>query len=501
MERADETRATFVKSHTTRIPRENRRDETRGEVGVSSVHLSPSTASAMRLSVSVFIFTALLSAASSASLASQSPSRSAVLDLPVFEFPYNIDGGARAPGMNQSLGITASVYEATHTLLGRVAPSHPLLRNVGITVFDFMTISVPLTDAWLHEEWHRAVLGRNGVNSRNDVWNLRNIFAEAISVSHVSDDDLIRFKADRPADFVRMKAAGYEGEGELITRLETTQFFKNSKAWHVGLYWLVALNDQLYLGDVVSPADSAEIDSMTDKANLDEKTVQVRDVSGHDFTAWVYHLFRPQEPFSARGPHPSGVGINRYIRVGDLSAEEKRFLAREGKLAWLNFADPNFVGVRGFDIRSPFGGEPARANLWLRHTLTSFGHAIDAHIVYQQGALGIHATAQRFTNHERSFPGLRVEMVERPLRFNGRDFLFSPRAGVWAQPRGQEFRTRDASVGGLAGLRLETSSPSRFHYYVDVETKTVGWVAGRPNLGAGATLLTGFTYALTRDKR
>jgi len=265
------------------------------------------------------------------------------------------------------------------------------------------------------------------------------------------------------------------------------------------LYWLVALNDQLYVGSVISPADSAFVDSTTDKANRDETTIAQRDISGHDFTAWVYHLFRPDEPLDARGVHPSGVGINRYIKVADLSPEEKRYLQHEGKLAWLNFVDPNFLGIRGFTIRNPFNGESARANFWLRHALTSFGDAIDAHVVYQQGSLGVHLSAQRFANHDRGFPGARVEIVEFPVRMSGRDFRLSPRIAAWAQPRDGEFRTRDASVGGLAGLRLQTARASRLQFYADVEAKTPGWVVGNPNLRGGARVQTGLTFALTRE--
>ncbi len=442
----------------------------------------------------VFAFAALLIGAVPA--AAQSVVRPAAVDLPLLELPYNLTGGFRAPGMQQSLGVTAGVYEAGHTLLARVAPRHPRLRNAGITLVDYFTLAVPLGDAWLHEEWHRAVLGRNRIGSRNDVWNLKNIFAEAISVSHVKDEDLVRLKRDRPQDFVRMKAAGYEGEGELITRLERDQFFSESKAWHVGLYWLIALNDQLYVGSIVGRADSAEIDSLTNKANFDERTESERDASGHDFTAWVYHLFRQDEPFEARGVHPSGVGLDRYIKVSDLSAEEKRYVERQGKLAWLNFVDPNFIGVRGVSFRNPVNGRPARANLWMRHALTSFGHTVDSHLVYSQGALRLHAIAQRFSNHERSFPGLRVELLDVPLRVGSRAYLLSPRVGVWSQPRDGAFRTRDGASGGLLGIRVGTHASSPLQVYADAEIKSAGWVAGRPSLGRSATMQVGLRYSL-----
>lgn len=439
-----------------------------------------------------------LAAGVSAPATAQAPSRPITLDFPLLELPYNVAHGARAPGMQQSLGLATSLYEAGHTALAGVAPRHPWARNAAITAIDYFTLAIPVGDAWLHEEWHRAVLGHSGVDSRNDVWNLKNIFAEAISVSHVSDAALVRFKSERPSDFVRMKAAGYEAEGELVTRLEKDQFFRRSSAWHVGLYWLVMLNDQAYVGDVTSAPDSAYIDDLTAKANRDERTVAERDVSGHDFTAWVYHLFRPGEAFDARGIHPTGVGINRYVMVADLTSEEKRFLAHEGQLAWLNFLDPNLLGIRWIDFRNPVTGSPARGNVWLRHSLTSFGDAVDAHILFEEGDLRIHAVAERFANHDRRFPGFRLELVDVPVQVRSRSFEISPRMGLWSQPRDQRFMTTDGSLGGLAGVRISMADSARLHFYIDAELKGSGWVAGRPALGSGASLVTGVSYGLSR---
>ena len=421
------------------------------------------------------------------------------IDIPVVELPYNFAHGVRAPGMQQSLAITTDFYEYTHAALGRIAPRHRTLTNAGITAFDFLTMAVPFADAWVHEEWHRAVLGKNNVDSRNDVWNLKNIFASSISVSHVTDEDLIRFKKDSPRDFVRMKAAGIEGEAELISRLEKNQFFNRSKGWHAGLYWLIALNDALYVGLVTSPTDSAELDNVTIDANVKEKTIAERDVSGHDFTAWVYHLFRPTEPFENRGIHPSGVGIDRYIKVADLTAEEKQYLRDEGRLMIFNFVDPNLIGISEFKFRSPFNGDSARANFWMRHTLTSFGHATQAHFVYKQADMGIHVTAERYANHDRAFPGIQAELVDAPLRAGTRSFSLSPRVGGWLQPRGQTFMTRESQAGGLIGARLETRSASRLELYVDGEAKTAGWVAGRPSLDAGGTFRVGLSYSLSQS--
>src|ERR1700712_1468112 len=144
--------------------------------------------------------------------------QTASIDIPIVELPFNIEHGIRAPGMQQSLAITTDFYEYTHSAFGRIAPRHSKLTKTGITLFDFFTTAVPFADAWLHEEWHRAILGQNNIDSKDDVWNLKNIFASSISVSHVTDQDLIRFKKEKPRDFVRTKAAGIEGEAELMTR-------------------------------------------------------------------------------------------------------------------------------------------------------------------------------------------------------------------------------------------------------------------------------------------
>ena len=439
-----------------------------------------------------FIRYSALAVALSGAIAATSRAQT-VIDLPVVELPYNVEHGVRAPGMQQSLALTADFYDLTHTALARISPKHKAWTNLGITVFDYFTIAVPFGDAWLHEEWHRAILGNQGMGSRNEVWNLKNIFAEAISVTRVKDEDLIRLKRDRPADFVRAKAAGLEGESELITHLESKQFFNRTKTFHAGLYWLIALNDQLYVGTITSKEDSAEIDSLTIDANMKETKIAERDLSGHDFTAWVYHLFRANEPLEARGTHPSGVGIDRYIKVADLSEEEKRYLEREGKLMWLNFIDPNFIGEE-----ISFNNGRGHANIWLRHMLTSFGHTTQAHVVYAQGDTRLHVTAQRFANRERAFPGLQVEAVDIPVRIGSASFAVSPRIGAWMQPQDQQFRTDQGKAGGFIGARWETRGASRFHVYMDGELKTAGWMAGRPSLENAGMLRAGLTYDLTR---
>ncbi|HZF68467.1 MAG TPA: hypothetical protein VEZ47_10545 [Gemmatirosa sp.] len=411
------------------------------------------------------------------------------IDLPLADLPYGTRFGGRAPSMQQSLGVTAGVYDAAHLGIQRAWGRHTWLAKATIAVTDYVVTGAPFADAWLHEEWHRAVLGNRGIGSRNDVYRL-NLFSETISVSHARDEDLARLKREHPAEFVRLKAAGIEAEYALVTRLQRDQFYRGGRAWHTALYWLTTINSVLYL------ADTTDTDAYTDDANRDEPTVAVRDISGHDFTAWVRDLHRPGEPFEARGVHPSGVGVNRYVKTTDLAPEERRYLHRQGRLALLNFLDPNLLGIHGFTVRRSAGGPPLRANLTVRHALTSFGHTVDANVFLKQGPTNLFVVLHAYANGARTFPGLDVELVDQVRTVGGRRVELSPRLALWAQPEGQAFRTQDARVGGLAALRVRVPIARRLGALAEVEAKTAGWVAGVVQLDRAVNLRLGVSTTL-----
>jgi hypothetical protein len=94
------------------------------------------------------------------------------------------------------------------------------------------------------------------------------------------------------------------------------------------------------------------VDRNTDEANQKEgANLQVRDVTGHDFTAWAYDLHRSDEPYAARGVHPSGVGVDRDIKRADLTSEESKYLKRQGRLQLVNLLAPFLFNAGGFTIK------------------------------------------------------------------------------------------------------------------------------------------------------
>ena len=414
------------------------------------------------------------------------------VDIPIVDSPYNFSNGFRAPSMDQSLGVGETFYEVAHTAIERAWGDRRVASALSLVLFDVFGSLLPGGDGWVHEEFHRAVLGNRDIDSFDDIYRL-NLGASTVAVSHVADDDLVRLKALHPTEQVRLGVAGIEGENLLMERLEKNTFFRGSTANHIALYWLTKLNSAFY----VWSGATSEADELTDEMNAsDGADVPVRDFTGHDFTAWVYDLHRPAEPYAARGVHPSGVGLDRYIKASDLTPEERDFLAKEGRLQIINFLDPNLLGLSGFDVRSPFDGGTLRLNASASHYLTSFGHTIDANLFARQGAAKLFLVLHRYSNGARSFPGVDAQLLDFPVAVAGMPLDVSPRLSLWLQPEGQGFRSTSSQAGVLGALRLRQVTASRVAAFVELEGKTEGWVAGNVALDRNVSVRIGGSVRL-----
>src|SRR5438093_1143698 len=134
-------------------------------------------------------------------------------DIPLLD-SNNFARGFHTPSMEQAVSWTAAFYDSSHRAIQRAWGTREHYAKTSIAIFDFVTLAVlamPLSDVWVHEEFHRAVLANRGVASFDDVYRFR-LSAGSIAVSHVRDDALVRMKRDHPADLVRAHEAGIEGE-------------------------------------------------------------------------------------------------------------------------------------------------------------------------------------------------------------------------------------------------------------------------------------------------
>jgi len=227
------------------------------------------------------------------------------IDLPLFDFPYQkkamdavgsgFFGSYANPSMSQSLAVSTGVYSSFHfgmkhfyensNIRNRLV--RRLIYDWGTLAGDLLLLYLPGGEAWLHEEYHRAVMSRHGANSFNGV-NRFPVGSSIIAVSKVKDEDLMRIKEKSPSDMVRLHASGIEGQYLLINNLQRNNFFYDLQLNNQALYLISTFNSHLYIFMSTSPKFA---DKNMTKMNEKETTIASRDFTGFDFTAWAYERF------------------------------------------------------------------------------------------------------------------------------------------------------------------------------------------------------------------
>jgi hypothetical protein len=419
-------------------------------------------------------------------------------DLYLIDLPYQTDAastvgdgvlsfesfvkGYANPGMHQSLSLSADLYTALHHGIKKLFYPVPeasgmkwqkgkrLLFSLVLVGTDFLSFYLPGFDGWMHEEYHRSVLTRFHVNSFNDM-NKFPVGAKLVNVSHVKDEGLIQFKQIGPADFIRSHVAGIEGEYLLTDRLQRNNFFYNQDLPHVPLYLFTTLNAVLY---VRLCSDPAEADKLTNEANARETEPEPRDYTGLDFLAWTYDLFRPGEEYSLRGVHPSGNGLDRYIKTTDLTQEELSYLKKQGSLQWLNLISPMMIGISTIRLNR----DGLYGNLSFRHYLTSFGNDISCNVLLRSRQNKFYFSFHSAQNYTRSYPALEAHVIDREFRILKGTLYFSPRILIGMQPYKQEFKTSRSAFLGLAEYKFELKYRHLISPFAEFSFKTDGWIAG-----------------------
>ena len=424
------------------------------------------------------------------------PSRTTLhASIPLIDIPFQSSDGRHVFSMRQSIDLSKSYYQVTYPLLSNgldlngsrtISPSLRLPRLVLFVSYILASSYLPLGDAWVHEEYHRAVLKNRGVDSYDNIYDLK-LFGDSVSVSRVQDEALVELKKKYPHDLIRSHAAGYESDNQLITALEKDAFFLGTSPVTAIVLFNI-LNDYLY----ISTSASDEANTITDEMNRAEGTIQVRDFTGLDFTAWVYDLFRPYEDYMARGTHPSGIGIDRYIKNSDLTEEEKRFLKKQGDLSLLNFV--NVIFITGKPLKMIHSGQEFLVNIRPRHYLSSFGYTVNLDFFMKTSDLNLFLSLQNQFNHEHYFPGIDVEISRKAVQFLGKKLLVTPRLAVWLQPKDQNFRTSESEPGVLVSVKTEFPFWKRYTTYLEIEGKTPGWVAGNVFLDENVSMRAGVEW-------
>jgi hypothetical protein len=401
--------------------------------------------------------------------------------LPLVALPDNAALGGRAPSWSQALALSADTIELAHWAVWRttqvIEEPYQLMARVLLTPAADLGLGVFLrTISWAHEEGHRATLATLGIASRNGINDLGHRWPRGlVPVYGMSDAELERAKATNNPAWVRAEAAGLETEVGRLLRIERDTFtHPELSRFNPATALIAKLNVFEYLNDCLN-WDPSDAQLASDDANA-----RLRDFAGPDCDGWVYDLFRPAEPYAARGPHPAGDGLRRSRRVSDLHAAEYNYLARQRTLTLLNLLDPNLVSWSRFEVT--LFDAPAAWSALVTHQLTSFGTATDLNVFVQRRDSAAFVTLHAYANEERLYPGAELDLSHLPVPVLGGALAASFAVALWQQPAGQRFATRAGSWGGLAGFGVHLPARDWLEVTLRVQGKTGGWVALEPAL-------------------
>jgi hypothetical protein len=398
------------------------------------------------------------------------------LDLTLIDLPFNTENHGQWPSMAQSRTVAAALNETgcygIAAVAGRV--HNPVARVAAATgleiVLLFGSTYLPFGNTWLHEEYHRAVLSNQGIGSYDGMYSF-DYDINTVSVTNVADDALSRLKAQHPEDLVRSHAAGYEGQVDLADRLLEDGFYnKVPLVEFPALYALLSNTGYMYYSTTKYADD--EIIAFNER----ETSPDERDFTGWDYTAWTYDLHRPDELYAARGTHPSGNGINRYVRWGDLRPDEQKYLRLQTVLSLINFLRPQLYAPDPW--RATLHGERIDCTGGLQHDLTPFGYEIGLRLAAAGRTSGMSAAINFFHNERLVLPEIDVRLLDVPVSVSKADLTWSPRLVLWLQPKGQRFQSAEVLPGMLTSQKLGIMINRFFGVFTEVECKTTGWVSG-----------------------
>lgn len=348
----------------------------------------------------------------------------------------------------------------------------------------FILGGFPLGGGWLHEEYHRAMLASNRVASKDPFDDFRLDITDG-SVKNIYDDALRTFKKNDPNGFNRMLIAGAEGELLAVRKMQENNFFQNTNL-------PTELISFLYSASAVSYFYSSydNIDSTNIKGNIkDGANMLARDFTGHDFSGWIWHLFKPNVPYDSLGIHPSGVGINRYITSDRLSQQEKDYYEKTKRWSILNYASPMLFGFRKIKLKEGIYG-----NFAIQYQANSFGTDKELRIYFSNTknkfCFGLH----NYKNYNSNFYAAEFNWIDFRLK-KMENISLTSRVMVGAQPKNQDFFTNQSQFFGLFSINTNYLLKNNIAAYLQVQAKTEGWVAGDEYLRSMLRFRTGLTFS------
>jgi hypothetical protein len=420
-----------------------------------------------------------------------------LLDLPLIDLPQNINLTYHSPSMNQSFHVSNDLYELSFWGIDELGdlifkskenkvspwkkyanPTFAYLLSLGFSKYG-SELPIPL-GVWGHEEFHRSVLGLNDLNPKNGNWIFNRWDG---TVYGLTDESLDELKGEKPDQLLYSFVAGIHYEILLNEKTTLQSFYKQRNMTRAALL----LYNAWYTYDYFRFSTSDLSDSVKVLAPPHESINPAeRDFAGADLTSWIYDMFNPTVPFTARDNFPGGNGVNRRVGFSDLSDDARDYLIKQKNLSLINFINPGIFFIDRITVTKQF-----RLTFFTQYAPTHFGNSIFLFVPVTYGKYDLLIKAGKYNNRDISGSGFGVGIFNLNL---GRKAEVDAELTIWNQPR--SFADMDKFWGGSAELSTSYNLTGSMFCYLSLHSKTSGWELGNPYLDDNLSLSAGISYRL-----
>lgn len=419
------------------------------------------------------------------------------LSMPVLDLPQNKDLPYHYPSMNQALEFSTDFYELGYLGIDKLGNAlfkpktkeqtfgkkllnagFKYLLSAGFVKYG-SELPIPL-GVWAHEEFHRAVLGVNNVDSKNGNWFPHRWDG---TVYGISDQDLATLKSNDVNQLLYAYVAGVQSEVAMNRKIGIQDFYKKRtlpknalilyNAWYVWDYFKFSAS---------SVTDWVKVWG----AGSEHADPKQRDFAGADLTAWAYDMFNPENPYTDRDRFPNGEGVNRRIGYSDLSVEAQQYLVKQKKLSMLNFVNPAIFFVNRIPL-----GRYTSFNFFLQYAPTHFGNDVSLTLPVQHRNIDFLLGVHKFSNYKSRGYGLDLGLFNRKVTKRLEADLA---VRIWNQP--ESFFSNAKETGGALQLDVRYRITNNIALGIGFNGKTRGWQMGSPYLKSNLSSSLGLSYVL-----
>ena len=401
--------------------------------------------------------------------------------------------GMKYKSMQQATQISTDIAQSLHWGIKQIpvfnkrpkvkAAYHALMAGA----LDLVTMQFPYGASWAHEEFHRNAMAVNYTNSFNPLGFEKRkgtTSSNTASVAFVLDTNLVLLKQNDNPGFVRLSAAGIESSVYISERLQQQNFFYQQKLPNSFYYVLQFMGVQSYIALCGNKEESTK---ETERLMGEEGSNQLlRDFTGFDLAAWAYDLWRPNEPYAARGLHPYGNGYDRYIKGTDLTDEQLKWLKKQASLSLINLISPMNIYFNSITLKKYADGSSMQGNFSFRYYPTSFGNSLGLDLMLITPKYNLFVSPHINQNLTHSFPGIEAMLFEYPVAAGRQHFLTTFDVIADLQPASHSFFTAKSMFAGYAQATVKWRATKILYPYISASAKTRGWVKGNPFLSQKA---------------